>query len=265
MSSTSSNAPDDLAKQALSLSNESMSSPVEQSIWLRIVLESLMDGVLVVNCQGKVVQYNSRGRQICKQLRRYASDAYCKSGLDWEQRMEEARDNNHNHQKMDVSNLETFAEWKMLPAPIWIVCQTMLDSQEDCSELTLVPEQQIILPLAHQEGGLTLRIRAQWLMLPSEMSGDRHCDTALQSMEPLKRRSYILITMEDCDQSIQHLARADKKRYRLTARETEIWHMRLRGQSYRDIADHLVISPNTVKKHLKNILAKRREVLEDAG
>jgi two-component system NarL family response regulator len=42
----------------------------------------------------------------------------------------------------------------------------------------------------------------------------------------------------------------------LTAREIEIVHEIARGASNRDIAERLVISENTVKNHVRNVLAK---------
>lgn len=55
----------------------------------------------------------------------------------------------------------------------------------------------------------------------------------------------------------------------LTPREIEIIRELAKGASNRDIARHLVISENTVKNHVRNVLAKlhlrnRREVAEYA-
>jgi DNA-binding CsgD family transcriptional regulator len=47
--------------------------------------------------------------------------------------------------------------------------------------------------------------------------------------------------------------------YVLTPREAEIWQLRSEGLSYKAIASELFIAENTVKKHVKNILTKRRE------
>ena len=45
-------------------------------------------------------------------------------------------------------------------------------------------------------------------------------------------------------------------RPRLTARETEILRLTANGQSARQIAEHLVLSPTTVKTHLQNLYEK---------
>jgi DNA-binding CsgD family transcriptional regulator len=68
---------------------------------------------------------------------------------------------------------------------------------------------------------------------------------------------YLLVTIEDRNQSTQNLAIADAKKYGLTRRETEIWLLRRANYSYKEIADKLCISINTVKKHLKNIHIKQ--------
>jgi DNA-binding CsgD family transcriptional regulator len=71
--------------------------------------------------------------------------------------------------------------------------------------------------------------------------------------------SCLIVTLEDRQQTLHNLAIADTQKYDLTTREAEIWQMRLQGQSYQAIASELYITQNTVKKHVKNILAKRRD------
>ena len=64
--------------------------------------------------------------------------------------------------------------------------------------------------------------------------------------------------------SKQQLARVqstdDNKRYSLTPREADVWQLRQQGATYQEIAQELFISVNTVKKHLKSILAKQQFV-----
>jgi DNA-binding CsgD family transcriptional regulator len=73
----------------------------------------------------------------------------------------------------------------------------------------------------------------------------------------------VLVTLEDRGQSIENLAIADMKKFELTDREGQVWQLRLAGRSYREIAAELYITDNTVKKHIKSILSKRRAVLDD--
>ncbi|NJM98846.1 MAG: helix-turn-helix transcriptional regulator [Phormidesmis sp. RL_2_1] len=56
---------------------------------------------------------------------------------------------------------------------------------------------------------------------------------------------------------------SDAALFGLTERETEVWQLRLRGSDYSEISTALWISPNTVKKHVKNILAKQRSHQDD--
>jgi DNA-binding CsgD family transcriptional regulator len=127
-----------------------------------------------------------------------------------------------------------------LPAEIWQVCEALISSQG------LYPGQRVI-PEAVIEGAVNLRIRVRWLNQPGD------AETPFQGFPGM------IVTLEDRQQTIHNLAIADTQKYDLTPREAEIWQMRLEGQSYQAIASQLYITQNTVKKHVKNILAKRRD------
>ncbi len=86
-----------------------------------------------------------------------------------------------------------------------------------------------------------LRIRAQWLQ--QDGNGDN-----------------LIVTLEDCNESSQNIAIADAKKYGLTEREAEVWLLRRANLTYKEIAQQLYITINTVKKHLKNIYAKQQEM-----
>jgi len=133
-----------------------------------------------------------------------------------------------------------------LPAEIWRVCQAAIDSYELFPGQAIVPEAEVFCGR-----WMCLRIRAQRI----EMSDEPE---SAQSLVPR-----VLVTLEDRGQSIENLAIADMKKFELTAREGEIWQLRLAGRSYREIATELYITDNTVKKHIKSILSKRRAVLGD--
>jgi DNA-binding CsgD family transcriptional regulator len=75
----------------------------------------------------------------------------------------------------------------------------------------------------------------------------------------------LLITLEDRLQSIRQSAKGEGQRYRLTPRELEVWLRYRADYSYKAIAAELYISHNTVKKHMKNIHAKRQMALAIAG
>ncbi len=115
------------------------------------------------------------------------------------------------------------------------VCKAAIASQELYLNRTVVIESEI----AVDQIGM-IRIRAQWLKLDA-------------FKEPL-----VLVTLEDQQRSIQQLAIAEGQQYGLTPREVEIWKLRRANYSYKQIAAELFITLNTVKKHLKNIHAKRQ-------
>ncbi|MEO0540804.1 MAG: LuxR C-terminal-related transcriptional regulator [Cyanobacteria bacterium P01_A01_bin.105] len=59
------------------------------------------------------------------------------------------------------------------------------------------------------------------------------------------------------------LTNAEANRYGLTEREAEVWLLRQRHLSYQQIGQELFISPHTVKKHLRNVSAKRQSFLAE--
>jgi DNA-binding CsgD family transcriptional regulator len=75
-----------------------------------------------------------------------------------------------------------------------------------------------------------------------------------------KARPYLLVILEDRYQSTQNVAISEADRYGLTPREADVWLLRRTNHSFKDIAAELHISLNTVKKHMKNIQAKRETV-----
>jgi DNA-binding CsgD family transcriptional regulator len=117
---------------------------------------------------------------------------------------------------------------------IWRVCQTFIKSDGLFFEENITIDSEIDT----NDSG-SFRIRVRWLVLE-------------ENAHP-----YLLVTIEDRNQSTQNLAIADAKKYGLTRRETEIWLLRRANYSYKEIADKLCISINTVKKHLKNIHIKQ--------
>jgi DNA-binding CsgD family transcriptional regulator len=124
-----------------------------------------------------------------------------------------------------------------LPSPIQPLFAALLESRELFPEQRVVPEFELNL-----NDRTPLRIRGQFLDIP----------------RPESDVPYILITIENRQESLSSVAIGDAQRFGFTAREREIWHMRLLGHSYREIATTLFITENTVRKHVKSILAKRR-------
>lgn len=70
---------------------------------------------------------------------------------------------------------------------------------------------------------------------------------------------FLLLKMEDQNQFFRDVAIEEAKRYGFTIREQEVWLLHRQGYTYKEIAQKLGITPNTVKKHMKSILGKQRE------
>ncbi len=85
-----------------------------------------------------------------------------------------------------------------------------------------------------------LRVRVRWLDLDKVNT------------------SCLLITIENRYESLKNTALAEVKQYDLTQREGEIWLLHRSNYTYKEIAEQLYITINTVKKHMKNIHAKRQ-------
>ncbi|MBD2166270.1 helix-turn-helix transcriptional regulator [Calothrix membranacea FACHB-236] len=123
-----------------------------------------------------------------------------------------------------------------IPEEIWRICQSLIDSQEFFPGEKIIIESEIA-----PTPTIKLRLRARWL----ELCVNKH--------------NFLLVTLEDCNQYNQSVAIADAKKYNLTDREAQVWLLRRANLSYKEIANQLYITINTVKKHLKNIHAKQQE------
>ncbi len=74
---------------------------------------------------------------------------------------------------------------------------------------------------------------------------------------------YLLVIIEDRHQSLQNLVKLDTYKYGLTPSEEKVWLLRTAKYTYKQIAATLCVTLNTVKKHMKNIHAKRQAVLNE--
>jgi DNA-binding CsgD family transcriptional regulator len=174
---------------------------VPQVYLLQAVIESFVDGILILAIDGELLHTNECAREMCRQL-----------GKDCE--------------------LED-----KIPTEIWRVCESLIESRE------LFPSEKIFMEVEVEKSkAVKLRIRARWL----------HSDGS--------QEDYIIVTLENCHESSQYIAIADAKKYGLTEREAEVWLLRRANLTYKEIAEQLYITINTVKKHLKNIYAKQQEM-----
>jgi len=87
----------------------------------------------------------------------------------------------------------------------------------------------------------------------------------VQPLEVQGEEQGIMVHLEDCQQANRDRALFEVQRYQLTDREAEVWRLRREGYSYQKIADHLYVSVNTVKQHLKHIYTKQKVYFDAAG
>jgi DNA-binding CsgD family transcriptional regulator len=128
-------------------------------------------------------------------------------------------------------------ERNSVPQPIWHICESLIDSRK------LFPDQKMIIEADIETNNADVfRVRVRWLQLDASDS------------------AYLLVTIEDRNQSTKNTAIAEAQKYNLTAREAEVWSLRRANYSYKEIATKLYITTNTVKKHLKNVYAKQQEI-----
>lgn len=126
-----------------------------------------------------------------------------------------------------------------VPPVIWQLCQSLLDTQNSLSDKLIILSDEIVL---NQSTIFRVRVRLvnlQGLQIPD-----------------------FLVTIENRYESQKNIAIAEIQKYDLTPRESEIWCLYRGNYSYKDIAAKLFITINTVKKHIKNINAKRQAFLD---
>jgi PAS domain-containing protein len=120
---------------------------------------------------------------------------------------------------------------------------------EVCHRLIRAGLEDELLVAEHQGNqGHSVRLRVRWLVTGATSSN-------LTSHEPC-----ILVLLEDCYEALTEDLWIDRRKYDLTDREAEIWMLLRQEYTYQEIANILQISLNTVKTHVKNVYAKRRNV-----
>ncbi|MGB3759497.1 MAG: helix-turn-helix transcriptional regulator [Rivularia sp. (in: cyanobacteria)] len=122
-----------------------------------------------------------------------------------------------------------------VPSVIWNTCRLLMKNNFDCDNLAIQSEDILI------SESLIFRLRVRRFNL--------------ESLE----QSYLLVTIENRYQSLKNVALSEAYKYHLTKREAEIWSLYRGASSYKQIAERLFITVNTVKKHIKNIRAKQQK------
>lgn len=133
----------------------------------------------------------------------------------------------HLQQKNDSSSL--------IPDEIWHICQSLIQSRH------LFPDQNWLMEFdIFTNFSTSIHVCSRWL-------------NALEIEAPC-----LLLTLEDRQQALINLVIEEADRFGLTPREKEVWLLQHNGYTYKQIAAELGITPNTVKKHMRSIHAKRR-------
>jgi DNA-binding CsgD family transcriptional regulator len=127
----------------------------------------------------------------------------------------------------------------LIPKEIWHICQALIQTRSLFPSQHWLIESEIIT-----SNSTTLHIRVRWLKIDSI---EKNC---------------ILINLEDPYQAIKNLAVEEAQRYGITRREKEVWLLHRAHYTYKQIALELCITPNTVKKHMKNIYAKQKDLCD---
>ena len=126
-----------------------------------------------------------------------------------------------------------------IPPAIWRLYKTLVESRSLFPNQVIILSNEIVV-----DRSKIFRVRARWLNL------DRF------------NRSCLLVIIENKCESLKNVALAEVRKYELTPREAEIWCLYRAKHSYKEIATQLYITVNTVKKHMKNIHAKRQACLD---
>lgn len=128
---------------------------------------------------------------------------------------------------------------KTLPPEVWFLCERLIEGRD------LLPTQNFVISdVITTAEGSSILIRVQWIFLEG------------------RGEACLLVRLEDQTQMARISALLESNQYNLTARETEVWLLRKANYTYEEIAAQLFIAINTVKRHLKSIYAKRKQVLE---
>jgi len=72
----------------------------------------------------------------------------------------------------------------------------------------------------------------------------------------------LMLILEDRQKAIANIYLQEADKHGLTPREKDVWLLHHKGNTYKQIAEELGITPNTVKKHMRSIHAKTKAKVE---
>jgi len=122
-----------------------------------------------------------------------------------------------------------------IPKEAQHVCHTLIESRHLFPNRYWLIESKVFVG-----SSIAFNVRARWLKL--------------ENME----RSCILLNIRDRYQDIKDMVNEESQKYGLTCREKEVWLLHQANYTYKQVAVELGITPNTVKKHVKNIYSKQK-------
>lgn len=129
-----------------------------------------------------------------------------------------------------------------VPQEIWHLCQSLIHSRHLFPEQHWLIQSEILI-----DNSTALYIQARWLQL-------------INLPNPC-----LQLTLADRYQEIRNIAVEEAQAYGLTPRETQVWLLSRANYTYKQIAVELEITPNTVKKHMRSIHKKQKEIFDYQG
>lgn len=142
----------------------------------------------------------------------------------------------------DSSNSQRKPNPQTVPAAIWSLCQ-----------MAILPKGETVTN--ENQRGLTTKPAVICGEIPGENLETFRLRIRFLNLQELNF-PVLLVTIENRRESMEHAVLMEIKKYNLTPRESEIWSLYRNHQSYKQIAEQLYITVNTVKKHMKNIHGK---------
>jgi DNA-binding CsgD family transcriptional regulator len=215
------------------------------------VIEGLEDGILILNQAGKIVYANASAYRFCCQL----NEGNFNSNFvpDFSRDLENLS-LNLSPTRRETLNLppsrcgkgvrglgfssafpHDVKSQNFVPISIWNLCESLLSSWYQLYDKFIILSDEIVLDKSN-----IFRIRVRLLDLDG-------FDTP-----------NLLVTIENQYESLKNATLTEVKKFELTRREAEIWFLYRNHYTYKEIATKLYITLNTVKKHMKNIHAKRQ-------
>ena len=129
-------------------------------------------------------------------------------------------------------------EGPLVTQEITLICQLLKQCRKNFPNQNWAIEFDILTQDAR-----TLHIRSRWLKLEGIA------------------KPCILLIVEDRQRLVHEMALREAQEWGLTEREGQVWRLYRESYTYRQIAEKLYITFNTVKKHMRSVHAKRRAQL----